>query len=48
KEKAREYLSRVIEIAPQSEFAQEAEKKLKNNKYLQYSTIAKSESEGYT
>ncbi|RXG64145.1 tetratricopeptide repeat protein [Candidatus Atribacteria bacterium 1244-E10-H5-B2] len=29
KEKAREYLSRVIEIAPQSEFAQEAEKKLK-------------------
>jgi Flp pilus assembly protein TadD len=29
KEKAREYLSRVIELAPQSEFAQEAEKKLK-------------------
>ena len=29
KEKARELLSRVIEIAPQSEFAQEAEKKLK-------------------
>lgn len=28
-EKAREYLSRVIEFAPQSEFAQEAEKKLK-------------------
>lgn len=28
-EKAREYLSRVIELAPQSEFAQEAEKKLK-------------------
>ncbi len=28
-EKAREYLSRVIESAPQSEFAQEAEKKLK-------------------
>ena len=27
--KAREYLSRVIELAPQSEFAQEAEKKLK-------------------
>jgi tetratricopeptide (TPR) repeat protein len=29
KEKAREYLSRVIEFAPQSEFAQEAEKKMK-------------------
>jgi len=29
KEKAREHLSRVIELAPQSEFAQEAEKKLK-------------------
>jgi len=29
KEKAREYLSRVIELAPQSEFAQEAEKRLK-------------------
>jgi len=29
KEKAREYLSRVIELAPQSGFAQEAEKKLK-------------------
>jgi len=29
KEKAREYLSRVIEFAPQSEFAQEAEKKLR-------------------
>jgi len=29
KEKAREYLSRVIELAPQSEFALEAEKKLK-------------------
>jgi len=29
KEKAREFLSRVIEFAPQSEFAQEAEKKLK-------------------
>jgi tetratricopeptide (TPR) repeat protein len=29
KEKAREYLSRVIELAPQSKFAQEAEKKLK-------------------
>jgi len=29
KEKAREYFSRVIESAPQSEFAQEAEKKLK-------------------
>lgn len=29
KEKAREYLSRVIELAPQSEFAQKAEKKLK-------------------
>jgi tetratricopeptide (TPR) repeat protein len=29
KEKAREYLSRVIELAPQSEFAQEAEKELK-------------------
>ncbi|GAI73668.1 unnamed protein product, partial [marine sediment metagenome] len=29
KEKAREFLSRVIELAPQSEFAQEAEKKLK-------------------
>jgi len=29
KEKAREYLSRVIELAPQSEWAQEAEKKLK-------------------
>ncbi len=29
REKAREYLSRVIELAPQSEFAQEAEKKLK-------------------
>ena len=28
-EKAQEYLSRVIELAPQSEFAQEAEKKLK-------------------
>ncbi len=28
-EKAREYLSRVIELSPQSEFAQEAEKKLK-------------------
>ena len=28
-EKAREYLSRVIELAPQSEFAQEAEKKIK-------------------
>ncbi|MBA7573801.1 Cell division coordinator CpoB [subsurface metagenome] len=28
-EKAREFLSRVIEFAPQSEFAQEAEKKLK-------------------
>ncbi|TFB08544.1 tetratricopeptide repeat protein [Candidatus Atribacteria bacterium MT.SAG.1] len=28
-EKAREYLSRVIEIAPQSEYALEAEKKLK-------------------
>jgi tetratricopeptide (TPR) repeat protein len=28
-EKAREYLSRVTELAPQSEFAQEAEKKLK-------------------
>jgi tetratricopeptide (TPR) repeat protein len=28
-EKAREFLSRVIELAPQSEFAQEAEKKLK-------------------
>jgi tetratricopeptide (TPR) repeat protein len=28
-EKAREYLSRVIELAPQSEFAQEAEKELK-------------------
>ncbi len=29
KEKAREFLSRVIELAPQSEFAREAEKKLK-------------------
>ena len=29
KEKAQEYLSRVIELAPQSEFAQDAEKKLK-------------------
>jgi tetratricopeptide (TPR) repeat protein len=29
KEKAREFLSRVIEFAPQSEFAQEAEKELK-------------------
>ncbi|GAH44491.1 unnamed protein product, partial [marine sediment metagenome] len=29
KEKARECLSRVIELAPQSGFAQEAEKKLK-------------------
>jgi len=29
KEKAREFLSRVIVLAPQSEFAQEAEKKLK-------------------
>jgi len=29
KEKAREFLSRVIELVPQSEFAQEAEKKLK-------------------
>jgi TolA-binding protein len=29
KEKAREYLSRVIKLAPQSEFAQEAEKELK-------------------
>ena len=29
KEKSREYLSRVIELAPQSEFAQEAEKELK-------------------
>lgn len=29
KEKAREYLSRVIELAPQSEWAQDAEKKLK-------------------
>jgi len=29
KEKAQEFLSRVIELAPQSEFAQEAEKKLK-------------------
>jgi len=28
-EKAQEYLSRVIELAPQSDFAQEAEKKLK-------------------
>ena len=28
-EKAREFLSQVIELAPQSEFAQEAEKKLK-------------------
>jgi len=28
-EKAREYFSRVIESAPQSEFAQEAEKELK-------------------
>ena len=28
-EKAREFLSRVIELAPQSEFAQEAEKELK-------------------
>jgi tetratricopeptide (TPR) repeat protein len=28
-EKAREFLSRVLELAPQSEFAQEAEKKLK-------------------
>lgn len=34
KEKAREFLSRVIELAPQLEFAQEAEKKLKKlNKY---------------
>jgi len=31
-EKAREYLFRVIELAPQSEFAQEAEKKLKKIK----------------
>ena len=31
KEKAQEFLSRVIELAPQSEFAQEAEKKLKKN-----------------
>jgi len=29
KEKAREFLSRVIELAPQSDFAREAEKKLK-------------------
>ena len=29
KEKAREYFSRVIELAPQSGFAQEAEKELK-------------------
>jgi len=29
KEKAREFLSRVLELAPQSEFAQEAEKELK-------------------
>ncbi|MBA3061737.1 MAG: tetratricopeptide repeat protein, partial [Atribacteria sp.] len=29
KEKAREYFSRVIESAPQSEFAREAEKELK-------------------
>jgi tetratricopeptide (TPR) repeat protein len=29
KEKARELLSRVIEIAPQSEYAREAEKKIK-------------------
>ena len=29
KEKARKFLSRVIELAPQSEYAQEAEKKLK-------------------
>jgi len=29
KEKAREFLSRVIELAPQSEYALEAEKKLK-------------------
>jgi len=29
KEKAREYLSRVIDLAPQSEFAQEAKKELK-------------------
>jgi tetratricopeptide (TPR) repeat protein len=29
KEKAQEFLSRVIELSPQSEFAQEAEKKLK-------------------
>lgn len=28
-EKAREFLSRVIELAPQSDFAQEAEKELK-------------------
>ncbi len=28
-EKAREFLSRVLELAPQSEFAQEAEKELK-------------------
>jgi len=28
-EEAREFLSRVIELAPQSEFAQEAEKELK-------------------
>jgi len=32
KEKAREFLSRVIELAPQSEFAQEAEKKIKKIK----------------
>ncbi|HZK41254.1 MAG TPA: tetratricopeptide repeat protein [Atribacterota bacterium] len=31
-EKAREFLSRVIELAPQSEFAQEAEKELKKIK----------------
>ena len=29
KEKARKFLSRVIELAPQSEYAQEAAKKLK-------------------
>ena len=28
-EKARQFLSRVIELAPQSEFAQESEKELK-------------------
>ncbi|GAG70784.1 unnamed protein product [marine sediment metagenome] len=32
KEKAREFLSRVIELAPQSEWAQDAEKKIKENK----------------